>query len=124
MVDVRKAFAEFRVASARRQEASPKEYFFDSSVPNRSSVRKMLSVYNWNPGPRRVKEGAIEKRIAVKWHIIILQEAIEYVDHELFTNRFHVTHYGRCAVLFNKDTFFPDVMVKIHLPPRYQARIA
>ena len=37
------------------------------------------------------------------------QEAIEYVDHELLTNRYHVTHYGGCAVLFNKDTFFPDV---------------
>ena len=33
-------------------------------------------------------------------------------DHELLTNRFHVTHYGGCAVLFNKDTFFPDVKVK------------
>ena len=38
--------------------------------------------------------------------------AIEYADHELLTNRFHVTHYGGCAVLFNKDTFFPDVKVK------------
>ena len=43
---------------------------------------------------------------------ITLQEAIEYVDHELLVNRFHVTHYGGCAVLFNKDTFFPDVKVK------------
>ena len=67
----------------------------------------MLSVYNWNPGQRRGKEGAIEKQIAGT-----LQEAIEYVDHELLTNRFHVTHYGGCAVLFNKDTFFPDVKAK------------
>ena len=58
------------------------------------------------------REGAIEKQIAGKWHIITLQETIEYVDHELLTNRFRVTHYGGCAVLFNKDTFFPDVMVK------------
>ena len=33
------------------------------------------------------------------------------LDHELLTNRFHVTHHGGCAVLFNKDTFFPDVKV-------------
>ena len=39
------------------------------------------------------------------------EEAIEYVDHELLTNRFHVTHYGRYTVLCNKDTFFPDVKV-------------
>ena len=38
---------------------------------------------------------------------------IEYVDHELLTNRFHVTHYGGCAVLFNKDTFFPDLPDKV-----------
>ena len=61
---------------------------------------------------KRGKECAIEKQIAGKWHIITLQEGIEYVDHELFTNRFHVAHYGGCAVLFNKDTFFPDVKVK------------
>ena len=36
--------------------------------------------------------------------ILNLQEVIEYVDHELLTNRFHVTHNGGCAVLFNKDT--------------------
>ena len=77
MVDLRKAFAEFREASVRRQEASPQEYLFDSSIPNRSPVQKRLSVYNWNLGPRRGKEGAIEKRIVGKRHIITLQEAIE-----------------------------------------------
>ena len=50
--------------------------------------------------------------VAGTWHIIALQEAIEYVDHDLLTNRFHVTHYAGCAVLFNKDTFLPDVKVK------------
>ena len=28
----------------------------------------------------------------------LTQEAIEYVDHELLANKFHVTHYGGCAV--------------------------
>ena len=27
-------------------------------------------------------------------------------------NRFHVSHYGGCAVLSNKDTFFSDVKVQ------------
>ena len=27
-------------------------------------------------------------------------------------NRFHVTHCGGCAVLFNRDTLYPDVEVK------------
>ena len=50
----------------------------------------------------------IEKQIAGKWHVITLQEAIEYVDHELL-NRFHVTRYGGFAVLLGH---LPDVKVK------------
>ena len=38
-----------------------------------------------------------------KWQIT-LQEAVEYFDHEYMTNRFYVTHFGGCAILFNKDT--------------------
>ena len=40
----------------------------------RSLVQKRLSIYNWNPRPPRRKEDAFEKQIAVKWHIITLQE--------------------------------------------------
>ena len=94
------------------QESTTQEYFFDTNMPKRSKVQKRLSIYNWNPGSRRCKEGAIEKQIAGKWHVITLQEEIDYADHELLTSRFHVTHYGGCAVLFNKDTFHPDVDVK------------
>ena len=57
------------------------------------------------------KEGAIEKQIAVKWHTNTLQDAIEYMDHEFLTTRFHVTHCGGCAILFNKDALFPDIKV-------------
>ena len=57
------------------------------------------------------KEGATDRLIAGKWHIITLPEAIEYLEHDFLTNRFHVTHYGGCAVLFNKDTFFSDIKV-------------
>ena len=87
VVDVQKAVEEYREAAVRRQESTTLEYFFDTNVPNRSSVQKRLSIYNWNPRPRRGKEGAIEKQIAGTWHIITLQEAIDYVDHELRTNR-------------------------------------
>ena len=89
-----------------RHDASSHEYRFDNNVPNRSPVQKRLSIYNWNPGPRHGKEGAFEKQIASKWHVITLQEAIEHVDHDI------LTHYGGCAVFFNKDTFYPDVEVK------------
>ena len=40
------------------------------------------------------------------------QQASEYVDHDLLTNRIHVTHYAGCSILFNKDTFYPNVDVK------------
>ena len=106
-VDIRRALAEFREASARRHDTSYQEYHFDNNVPNRSLVQKRLSTHNWNPGPRRGREGAIEKQIASKRHVITLQEAIENVDHELLSNRFHATHYGGCAVLFSKDTSSP-----------------
>ena len=80
-------------------------------MPNRLTEQRRLSVYNWNPGPRRGKEGAIEKHIAGKWHIITQQEAVEYLEREFLTNRFNVTHNGGRAVLFNKDTFFSDIKV-------------
>ena len=112
VVDVQKAVAEFREASERRHDTSSQAYRHDKNVPNRSLVQKRLSIYNWNPGPRRGKEDAFEKQIASKWHVITLQEAIEYVDHDMLTNRFHVTHYGGCAILFNKDTFYPNTDVQ------------
>ena len=77
-----------------------------------SPKQKRLSIYNWNPGPRRGKEDAFEKQIAGRWHVITLQEASEYVEHEILRERFHVTHFAGCAILFNKDTFYPDISVK------------
>ena len=118
-LDARKMSRSYEMLSLRGWKqilTSSQEYHFENDVPNRSPVQKRLSIYNWNPGPRRGREGAIEKQIAGKWHIITLQEAIEKVDHGLLTNRFHVTHYGGCAVLFSWDTFLPDIKVKsIHL---------
>ena len=111
MVDIQKAVAEFREASARRHDASSQGCHFDNNAPNRSPVQKRLSIDNWNSGPRRGKEGAFEKQIAGKWHVITLQEVIDFVDFELYMNRFFVTYYGGCAVLFNKDTFYPDIEV-------------
>ena len=43
---------------------------------------------------------------------VTLQEASEYVDHDILTSRFHVTHYAGCAILYNKDTFYSDINVQ------------
>ena len=105
MVDIEKATAEFREASERKHAASSHMKSSSNRFVIRSSVQRRFSIYNWNPGPRRGKEDAFENQIAGQWHVITLQEAIEYVDHDLLTNRFHATHDGGCAILFNKDTF-------------------
>ena len=75
----------------RKLSPSNEECRFDADVPNRLTEQTRLSIYNWNPGPRCGKEGAIEKHFAGKWHIITLQESIEYLDHEYLTNRFYMT---------------------------------
>ena len=104
LVDAKGANPAFREAPARKHSPSNEEYRFHTE-------QKRLSIYDWNPGPRRGNEGAIEKHSAGTWHIITLQEAFEYLDHEYLTNRFCVTHYRGCAILFNKDTFQSDIKV-------------
>ena len=108
MVDVEKATADFRQTSERRHDTSSQTNRAGNHFSNRSIVQKLLSIYNWNPGPKRRKEDVFEKQIAGRWHVISLQEASEYVDHDILTGRFHVTHYGGCAILFDKDIFYPN----------------
>ena len=50
--------------------------------------------------------------VSGNWHSVTLQEASDYVDHDILQERFHVTHYAGCAILFNKDTFYPGINVK------------
>ena len=112
MVDVQKATADFREASGRRHDTSSQAYRLNKKLSDRSPVQKRVSIYNWYPGPRRGKEDAFEKLIAGGRHVITLQGASEYVDHDILTHRFHVTLYGGCAILFNLDTFYPNIDVK------------
>ena len=112
MVDIQRATADFREASERRPATSCQTHGANKHFSSQSLVQKRLSIYNWNPGPRRGEEDAFEKQIAVKWPIITLQEASDYVDHDILTGRFHVTHYAGRAILFNKDTFCPNFDVK------------
>ena len=99
VVDAKGLHPAFREAPARRHDPSLQEYRLNDKVPTRLTEQRRRSVYKWNPGPRRGKEGAIEKHIAGNWHFITLQEAIEYLGHDFLTKRFNVTHYGGCAVL-------------------------
>ena len=87
-------------------------YGVNKYFSSQSPVQKRLSIYNWNPGPRRGKGDAFEKQFAEKWHIVTLQQASDYVDHDILQERFHVTHYAGCAILFNKGTFYTNIDVK------------
>ena len=61
----------------------------------------------------------VERRVhsAGPWHVVALQEAIEFHEDDAITRQFHVAHLRGCAALFNKDTFEPDLQVKsIYLP--------
>ena len=57
------------------------------------------------------KKAPSKTHIGEKWHIIALQEAIEYFQHECLTSHFHLTRCARCAILFKKDTFHPGIKV-------------
>ena len=72
VADVTRANADSREAPARKHSLSSLGYHFNKDIPNRLTEQTRLSVYSWNPGPRRGKEGAIERDIAGKWHIITL----------------------------------------------------
>ena len=123
VIDIRRIAADFRDAFERIQTSSTRASGVNKFFTSQSPLQMRLSVYNWNPGPRRGTEDAIEKQIAGKWHLITLQEASDYVDHAILHERFHVTHFAGCAVLFNKDTFYTR-RCQVHLPPRHQADIA
>ena len=112
VVDIHKVVADFRDAFERIQSSSCQSYGVNKYFSSQSPVQKRLSIYNWNPGPRHGKEDAFEKQNAGKWHIVTLQEASDCVDHDILQERFHVTHYAGCAILFNKDTVYPDISVK------------
>ena len=112
VVGIRRIAADFRDAFERIQTSSTRDSGVNKFLTSQSPLQRRLGVYSWNPGPRRGREGAIEKQIAGKWHLITLQEASEYVDHAILHERFYVTHFAGCAVLFNHHTFYPNVDVK------------
>ena len=102
-------------ASERRPATSSQTQGANKHFSTQSLVQRRLSIYSWNPGPRRGKEDVFEKQIAVKWQNITLQEASDYVDHDILTGRFHVTHYAGCAILFKEDTYYANIDVKSYL---------
>ena len=73
IVDAKGADPAFREAPLRKHAPTEEEYRFDADVPNHFTEPKRFSIYNWKPGPRREKGGAIEKHLVGEWHVITLQ---------------------------------------------------
>ena len=65
VVDAKGLYPALREASARRRN--------HLLGTNRLTEQRRLSVFNWNPGPRRGKEGAIDRHLVGKWHITDLR---------------------------------------------------
>ena len=86
VVDINIVGADVRDAYERNQSSSSQTHGVNKYFSSQSPLQKRLSIYNWNPGPRRGKEDAIEKQFAGKWHLITPQEASDYVEHETFMN--------------------------------------
>ena len=112
VVDIHKVVADFRDAFERIQSSSSQTLGVNKYFSSQSPVQRRLSIYNWNPGPDVERKTPLRNKLLGKWHIVTLQEASEYVEHEILHERFHVTHFAGCSILFNKDTFYSDISVK------------
>ena len=111
IVDVTRACAAFREAPARKRSPSCQGYHFNKDIPNRLAEQTRRSVYNWNPGPRRGKDGAIERHIAGKWHII----RARFLDDSLPRDTL-----WRLGSLVQQGYFLLGHRGLVHLSPRHQ----
>ena len=76
VVDIHKVVADFRDAFERNESSSSQTYGVNRYFSSQSPVQRRLSIYNWNPGPRRGREETFEKQVAAEWHIVTLQRSI------------------------------------------------
>ena len=89
VVDIHRIEADFRDAFERIQASSSHTYGVNKYFSSQSPVQKRLSIYNWNPGPRRGREDAFEKPIAGKWHLILpYKKLLTMSDTNSFMNDF------------------------------------
>ena len=91
VVDMNKVVADFRDAFERIQSSSSQTLGVNKLFSSQSPVHRRLRIYNWNSGAPTWKGRCNRERIAGKWHIITLQEASEYVEHDILQELFHVT---------------------------------
>ena len=109
--------SQMREYGTRPQYTPQSSHQFDRAASDLSSEQTRLSISCWNPGPKRGSPGAIEDHIAGPWHIVALQESVEFLQHKDITRQFHVAHFRECPTLFNTGTFALDLHVKSFCVP-------
>ena len=105
VVDIHKVMADFRDAFERHM-ASTDTFLLNHLC--RGGSASTTGTLGLDVGGKT----HLSNKFTEKWHIVTLQEASDYVDHDILQERFHVTHFAGCAILFNWDTFYPDISVK------------
>ena len=89
VVNIHRIQADFRDAFERIQSSSSSQTsgvnkFFSSQSP----MQKRLSMYNWNPGPRRGREDAIEKQLQESGTSLPSRKLLTMSNTESFMNAF------------------------------------
>ena len=95
VVDTHKVVAHFRDAFEGKQSSSSQTWrqqllFFSITCAEEAQHLQLER--------RRGRQDAFVKQLAEKWHIVTVQEASDYVDHDILQERFHVTHHAGCAI--------------------------
>ena len=106
-VDIRNTLAENREASARRHDTYSQEYHFENNVPNRSPVQQDSASTAGTQDPDVEEKALLRSKSQASGTSSDCKKLLS-----MLTTSFSCDHYGGCGVLFNKDTFFPDVTVK------------
>ena len=101
----------FSVASERRAVAQP-HVTFDGAASDLSLAQTRIRIWSWNLGPKRGSPGVIENHIAGRWHIVAVQDSMDFLPHEDIIHPFLVTIFRGCSALFYKHTFEQSIEVK------------
>ena len=72
------------------------------------SEQTRLSSLCRNPGPKRGSPGATEQHIAGPWHVVALQESIDFINNDGIKKQFQVAHFRGCALFPTTFSGDPD----------------
>ena len=110
VADIHKVVADFRDAFERIRSSSSQSYGQQILFPLNHQYRRGSAFTTGTLDPDVERKTLLRNKLRW-WHIVTLQEASDHVEHDILQERYHVTHCAGCAILFNKDTFYPVISV-------------